>query len=333
MTPCTSIVAATRRSCDGIDEVLMSLKTLARIEINGSANSRFDHGAFDPKTRRVFVANTGLDRVEVIDYDAARHLTTLQGFPEAAGVVADEGDVLVTNRGAAGLAWLDADSLETRLVAPTAPRPNGVAIASRSWLALVACIGNEAHGSELQSMILGKSQRWWLALPGQPRWCVTDRAGARVFLAIREPSMILVAQLPELHGVQHWRLPSGGAHGMDIDHQNGVLYVACDGRSLVALDVLAGDLRGQWSLAGAPDATFFNPASGLVHVAIADPGLVQSIDPSTGGSAEVKTAIGAKTTALVPPDRLYVFSPAHGGVVVLGEEPSDGLIAANVRDP
>jgi hypothetical protein len=33
----------------------MSLQTLAKIEINGSANSDFDHGAFDPKTRRVFV--------------------------------------------------------------------------------------------------------------------------------------------------------------------------------------------------------------------------------------------------------------------------------------
>jgi hypothetical protein len=32
------------------------------------------------------------------------------------------------------------------------------------------------------------------------------------------------------------------------------------------------------------------------------------------------TAIGAKTTALVPPDRLYVFSPSHGGVLVLGED-------------
>ena len=34
----------------------MSLQSLAKIEINGSANSDFDHGAFDPKTRRVFVA-------------------------------------------------------------------------------------------------------------------------------------------------------------------------------------------------------------------------------------------------------------------------------------
>jgi len=195
-----------------------------------------------------------------------------------------------------------------------------VAIVSRCGLALVACIGNEVHGPELQSLTLDKSQRWSLALPGRPRWCVTNREGTRVFLAIREPSMLLVAQLPELNRVEHWPLPSGGAHGLDIDLQNGLLYVACDGGSLVAVDALIGEVRGEWPLAGAPDATFFNPASGLVHVAIADPGLVQSIDPRTGNSVPLYTAIGAKTTAPVPPDRLYVFSPSHGGVLVLGED-------------
>ena len=297
----------------------MSLQILAKIEINGSANSDFDHGAFDPKTRRVFVAHTALNRVEVIDHDTGRHLATLDGFPEAAGVVADEGQVLVTNRGSASLACIDAKTLETRVVQPTAPRPNGVAIVSRCGLALVACIGNEVHGPELQSLTLDKSQRWSLALPGRPRWCVTNCEGTRVFLAIREPSMLLVAQLPELNRVEHWPLPSGGAHGLDIDHQNGLLYVACDGGSLVAVDALTGGLHGECPLAGAPDATFFNPASGLVHVAIADPGLVQSIDPRTGNSTRLDTAIGAKTTAFVPPDRLYVFSPSHGGVLVLGE--------------
>jgi DNA-binding beta-propeller fold protein YncE len=298
----------------------MSLQSLAKIEINGSANSDFDHGAFDPKTRRVFVAHTALNRVEVIDHDAGGHTATLDGFPEAAGVVADEGQVLVTNRGSASLACIDAKTLETQFVQPTAPRPNGVAIVSRCGLALVACIGNEVHGPELQSLTLDKSQRWSLALPGRPRWCVTNREGTRVFLAIREPSMLLVAQLPELNRIEHWPLPSRGAHGLDIDHRNGLLYVACDGGSLVAVDALIGEVRGEWPLAGAPDATFFNPASGIVHVAIADPGLVQSVDPRTGNSARLDTAIGAKTTALVPPDRLYVFSPSHGGVLVLGED-------------
>src|SRR6266849_10700101 len=170
----------------------MSLKAIRFIEIPASVDTSYDHGAFEPQSRRVFMAHTGRDRVEVIDHDTSRHLATLDGFPEAAGVVADEGHVLVTNRGAASLAWIDAHTLETRLVQATAPRPNGVAIVSPSRLALVACIGNETHGPELQSLALDKSQRWSLALPGRPRWCVTNREGTRVFLAIREPSMVLV---------------------------------------------------------------------------------------------------------------------------------------------
>jgi DNA-binding beta-propeller fold protein YncE len=298
----------------------MPLKALRTIEIDGSANSQFDHGAFDPKTRRVFVAHTGKDRIEVIDHDAGRHLTTLAGFPEAAGVVADEGLVVVTNRGAGSVAWIDADSLATRLVQATAPRPNGVAIVAHSRLAVVACIGDEAHGPELQSLALDKSARWSIPLPGRPRWCVPNREGTQVFLAVREPSMVLVAQLPKLDRIQHWPLPSSGAHGIDIDHANALLYVACDGGSLVAVDACAGEVRGEWELAGVPDATFFNPASGLVHVAIENPGLVQSIDPRTGSITQLKTAAGAKTTALIAPDQLYVFSPSHGGAVVLGEE-------------
>jgi len=37
------------------------------IGIPDSAGSSFDHGAFDPSTRRVFVAHTGRNRVEVIE--------------------------------------------------------------------------------------------------------------------------------------------------------------------------------------------------------------------------------------------------------------------------
>ncbi len=103
----------------------MSLRAASVIDISDSTNTLFDHGAFEPRSRRVFVAHTARNSIEVIDHDARRHLSTLQGFPEAAGVVGDEGQVLVTNRGAAGLAWIDAHTLETRSVLDTGPRPNG----------------------------------------------------------------------------------------------------------------------------------------------------------------------------------------------------------------
>jgi hypothetical protein len=295
----------------------MPLKNVGMIEIPDSAGSSFDHGAFDPKSRRVFVAHTGRDRLEVIDHDAGRHIATLPGFPEAAGVVADDGIVLVTNRGAASLSWVDARSLETRAVFKTGPRPNGVAIVAQRGFAIAASFGDNNHGPRLQALSLDGLQQYSLDLPGAPRWCVTDAASKRVFLAIREPSMVLVAQLPELKDVEHWTLPVGGAHGLEIDHQRDRLYCACDDGVLVEIDSSSGQVSNQWPIAGAPDVTFLNPTTGLVHVAIGKPGLVQSIDPRSGVSSEIVTAPGAHTTALVAPDRLYVFSPAHGGALAL----------------
>ena len=297
----------------------MSLKMIGPIAIPGSAGSSFDHGAFDPKSRRIFVAHTGRDCVEVIDHDARKHMATLPGFPEAAGVVADDGIVLVTNRGAASLACVDAFSLETRAVSRTGPRPNGVAIASHRSLAIAACIGDETGGAKLQVFGLDGGQHYSIDLPGQPRWCVTDAATMRVFLAIREPSMVLVAQLPDLRDVEHWKLPIGGAHGLDIDHQHGRLYVACDDEALVEVDIGSQEVSNTWPLAGAPDVTFFNPTTGLVHVAIGKPGLVQSIDPRGGDSTQVMTGPGAHTTALAAPNILYAFSPSHGTALILEE--------------
>ena len=293
----------------------MSLKTIGTVEIPDSTDSSFDHGAFDPKTRRIFVAHTGRNCVEVIDHDTQRHVATLPGFPEAAGVVADNGIVLVTNRGAASLAAVDAPSVETGAVFKTVPKPNGVAIAAPQGLAIAASIGDTTQGPRLHVLALDGRQQFSIDLPGTPRWCVTDAAFTRVFLAIREPSMVLVAGLPDLGKVEHWKLSPGGAHGLDIDHKRGRLYVACDDATLVEVNTASGEISNQWPIAGAPDVTFFNPTTGIVHVAIGRPGLVQSIDPRTGASVQTMTGAGAHTTALVAPDRLYVFSPTHGGAL------------------
>jgi DNA-binding beta-propeller fold protein YncE len=295
----------------------MSLTVRGIIKIPDGQDTDFDHAAFDARTRRVFVAHTARGLLEVIDHDASRHIATLKGFPEAAGVVAHDGHVLVTNRGAASLAWVDAASLQTRSVWTTAPRPNGVAITFSATLGIAACIGDATHGPELQSFELATGRQSTLKLPGRPRWCVTSADDTRIFLAIREPSMVLVARLPDLGDVQHWPLPSGGAHGLDIDHAGNRLYVACDDKALVEVDIRTGKSQRQWPLDGGPDATFFNPASGIVHVAIGDPGLVQSVDPNTGSVSKIATARGAGTTALVAPDRLYVLSPSHGGILEL----------------
>ena len=66
-------------------EIAMSLRPVRTIEIPGSDGSAFDHGAFEPKTGRVFVAHTARHHLDVIDHGTFRHITTLDGFPGAAG--------------------------------------------------------------------------------------------------------------------------------------------------------------------------------------------------------------------------------------------------------
>src|SRR6267142_364347 len=176
----------------------MSLVTADTIEIPNSLGTSFDHGAFEPDTRRVFIAHT---------------------------------------------AWADARTVETRTVLNTGPRPNGAAIVSSLQVAVVACIGDDTHAPQLQVLGLEGDRRWSVDLPGRPRWCVVDAKEERVFLAIRNPSMVLVANLPELNAIQHWPLPSDGAHGMDINHAADLLYVACDGGSLVEVGVRSGQTQ------------------------------------------------------------------------------------------
>ena len=297
----------------------MPLKTIGTIAIPNAEGSEFDHAAFDPKSRRVFIAHTARDCLEVIDHDSGRHLATLPGFPGVAGAVADDGQILVTNRGSASVALLDAGTLETLATYKTGARPNGAVIVARSGLGIAACIGDDKEAPTLQLFGLRDRKHVSIELPGRPRWCVTDAAAERVFLCIREPSMVLVARLPDLGAVTHWKIPSSGAHGLDIDHAGGRLYVACDDATLVEISATSGEVTNVWGIGGAPDVTFFNPATGLVHVAIGDPGLVETIDPRTGQGTRTVTGAGAHTTALVAPDRLYVISPAHGGVLVLSD--------------
>jgi hypothetical protein len=312
--PTSSSAAAPRRDTSA------PLRQVGVIRIPNGENSEFDHAAFDPKTRRVFIAHTARDCIEVIDHDKQKHIATLQGFPGVAGAVADDGDILTTNRGAATVTWLDAATYHTKAVFPSGPRPNGAAIIKSKGIGIAACIGDAQQGPVLQVIDLKRTTQHAIDLPGRPRWCVIDEAAERVFLCIRNPSMILTARLPDLSVPVYWSLPSGGAHGLDIDHARNRLYAACDDGALVEIDSLSGKVTNVWPIAGPPDVTFFNPATGLVHVAIGDPGLVETIDPRSGARARTMTGDGAHTTAIVVPDRLYAISPKHGGVLVFADE-------------
>ena len=65
--------------------------------------------------------------------------------------------------------------------------------------------------------------------------------------------------------------------------------------------------------------SLLNPATGRVHVAIGEPGGVETIDPRSGERMRRRRGPMLIPNAMVAPDALYGISPSHGGVLVLAD--------------
>ena len=115
---------------------------------------------------------------------------------------------------------------------------------------------------------------------------MTDAAAERVFLCIREPSMVLVVRLPDLDDRRAMARCPRAARTASTSITRGAGFMSRATTALVEIDSSSGEVTNVWPIAGPPDVTFFNPASGLVHVAIGEPGLVETIDPRTGERAD-----------------------------------------------
>lgn len=280
--------------------------------------TKFDHAAYDQVSRRVFLAHTARDRLVVLEADNGVVVAELENHPEAAGVVTAGGVVAVTNRGDGTLSLLDSRSLEECLRLPAGSRPNGVALTAEQT-GVVGDLGSESSGPALVCFDASSRSTVRIAAPGRPKWCVADPGSSTAFCAIEEPSLVMVVDVRRAVVLDSWAMPSPGAHGMDIDPERVRLYVACDGRELLELGLESGLVQRSWRLPGVPDATFFSARTGLVHVAIGDPGVVATVNPAIDDGASITvTGRGAKTTALLP-GRLLAFRPETADALELIE--------------
>ena len=293
----------------------MSLKTAGTIAIPGAAGSEFDHAAFDAKSRRVFIAHTARDCIEVIDHDARRHIATLPGFPAAAGAVADDGQILVTNRSSASIALLDADTFETHAVFKTGPRPNGAVI----WRdpASPSQLHRRRQGSTDAAAFRIERSQARVGEPAGTAALVRHRCRGRADLPLHPRALNGAGGT----AARPWRgdaleNPVSGRSWPRHRSFRGLLYVP-PSFNLVKMNSNSGEPPTPSDRR--PAQCHIQPGTGLVHVAIGEPGLVDCIDPRNGDLTRTVTGAGAHTTALVAPDQLYAISPAHDGILVLSD--------------
>lgn len=288
----------------------MSLALCGSIDLPRHARGGFDHGDVHMSSGRVYVAHTAAGTVEIIDGAHGRHRATVAGCAEASGVLCaqDDGLVFAAARGAGKVLILGAIPGTVLGEVGVGPRPNGLAWDARRKHVLVADV------QDLNARLVDPNTRRMLAgavLPGRPRWCVYDRGADRFLINVRDPACVAVLTADTLEERARWPVSSPGPHGLDLDLDRGLAFVASDGGMVCVLGLGDGRELATLKIAGEPDAIWHNPKRNRLYVAIGTPGVIDVIDTERMVVAEeLATEEGAHTTAFDHArQRLYVFLP------------------------
>jgi DNA-binding beta-propeller fold protein YncE len=301
----------------------MSLERVDFIPIPPGAEPGFDHADVYRPGRRMYVAHTGANRVDVLDCERRTFLRSLPDLPGVAGVLIDaERDLLVTSdRAAARVSVFRCSDEQLIGQVQVGAHPNGLACDSKRRRLYSFNLGEPVGENCTVSVVSVDSLQVIaeLPLPGRPRWALYDSERDVVYANIRAPAEIVVID-PEATAISRaFPVPIEGPHGLWLDR--GQLFCAADGGALVVLDRDSGGVVAQLPLPGVPDVIMLDPDLQRLYVAIGDPGVVCAFSSHPLAHLEtVETEAGAHTCGWDPDARcLYVFCPQSGGAMLFEE--------------
>jgi DNA-binding beta-propeller fold protein YncE len=302
----------------------VSLVRVGFVAIPPGQKPGFDHADTYRAGRRMYVAHTGADRVEVLDCVVRTFLRSLPELPGVAGVLIDEEHNLLftSDREAARVSIFRCSDERLLGQVEVGAHPNGLAYDRRRHRVYAFNLGEPLGEHCSASVVDLDSMRVLadLALPGRPRWALYDEERDCVYANIREPAEIVVIDAERATIGRAYQVPSAGPHGLWLN--SGHLFCAADGGALVVLDRDTGDVVASLPLPGVPDVVMHDADLHRLYVAIGEPGLVCCFDSDQLEQLEtVETERGAHTLGWDPSARcLYVFCPESGGATLFEEQ-------------
>jgi hypothetical protein len=276
----------------------------------------FDHAAVHRGLRRLYVAHTANDAIDVIDLDEGRYLDSIGGLIGVAGVLVDGSSNLVftSNRGEDAVGIFDARDPSSLIKVAVGHRPNGLAFDPARQTLLAANVGDPLDPISHTVSVVDVGRGVLTAsipVAGRTRWTVFDRAADRFFVNIADPpSIVVVEGADPTRIVSTIPIPAAGPHGLEVD-EAGLLYCACDAGRLLVLVPPAYDVVADLQLSGPPDVIFLDRSLRRLYVAIGEPGVIDVFDVDRLERLEVVvTEPGAHTIGLdLERHRVYAFLP------------------------
>jgi YVTN family beta-propeller protein len=141
-------------------------------------------------------------------------------------------------------------------------------------------------------------------LGGKPEFAVSDGKGT-IFVNIEDKSEIVAFDPKTLSVKHHWSLsPGEGPSGLSMDRAHRRLFSVCENGMMVVMDADSGHVIATPAIGRGPDASAFDPKTGLAFSSNGQDGtltLVHEVTPDNFDvAANVPTQTGARTMTLDP---------------------------------
>lgn len=306
--------------CAAAPAAPLPLTHVADIPLPGPAN-RLDYQAIDGRAQRLYIAHLGAGTVAVVDLQTHRVLADIPEVASAHGVLAvpELGRVYASATGTRELVAIDAQSLKVVARAPAGRYPDGVAYASRQQKLYVS---DEIGRAEAVIDVKTHKALASIEIGGEAGNSQYDPVSGHIFVNEQSHNVLVEIDPASDRVLAKHPLPGArGAHGLLIDAERRIAYVACEGNArLLVFDLKSLKVAASFEVGDRPDVLAYDPGYRLLYVA-SESGVVSMFSATAAGLRELgraKLAARAHTVAVDPAThRVYFPLEDEGGMPVL----------------
>jgi DNA-binding beta-propeller fold protein YncE len=281
----------------------------------GEVSGRIDHLAIDLPRQRLFVAELGNDKVQVVDLKESRaqHVITGLTRPQGIGYVPSSDTLFIANAGDGSVQLFRGTNYEAAGRIDLGDDADNIRVDPVSNRIFVGY----GHGSlaEIDPATNGKIAD--IPLPAHPESFQLARSVRRIFVNIPKSREIAVIDRFASKQVATWPVDTGSNFPMTLDEESGHILVAS--RNPAQLGVFSmqdGSSIATADACGDSDDLFFDAKRHRVYLICGDGYLdvFEAKGDAYRRSAHIPTISGARTALFVPDlDRLFVAARAGPG--------------------
>src|SRR6266478_2706460 len=251
----------------------LPLRTLSDVPLTGGA-TRLDYQSLDGENGRLYIAHLGSDLMTVFDVNKQTIVGDVKDLKHVHGVLAvpELHRVYASATGTNELAVIDDQTLQVVARFPAGDYPDGIAYASKENKVYVS----DLHG-KTDTVIDAKTNQvvTTISLGGGAGNTQYDSISEHIFVTVHGQNELAEIDPNTDQIIGRYPLPGcSGSHGLLIDSEHRLAFVACEGNAKLAVfDLEAKKITAIQSVGADPDVLAFDPGLGRLYVS-AESGII-----------------------------------------------------------